>query len=188
MRIKLGKNISELREAAKKHQWLECENILPVLLQNLNPKDMIKLTAAYVARFLPIFEKHHPEVTWPRKALDILARDGQTDESVEFRLNDESPIHTVDIFFRAISYVDNASERQDNPKSCAIASANAIFCIITAFQLDYGLANFPSAWKIAPKTILEEHEPDTLMYLGNPEVENYIETLWSNLADEIAIR
>ena len=65
--------LKTLREAAQQRDWNACRDALEVLLSRLPVPAMLQLAHAEIQRRLPIFERNHPHMHWPRVWLDALA-------------------------------------------------------------------------------------------------------------------
>ncbi len=65
--------LTALREAAQRGDGDGCHDALDALLSRLPVPTMLRLAHDEVGRRLPLFERHHPYMHWPRVWLDALA-------------------------------------------------------------------------------------------------------------------
>ena len=65
--------LTTLRESAQRRAWNACRDTAEALLARLPVATMLRLAHAEVLRRLPLFERHHPHMHWPRVWLEALA-------------------------------------------------------------------------------------------------------------------
>jgi hypothetical protein len=70
----MQKKLNNLREAAANSSWNECTRITAELLEQLSDRNCILLAAKYVQEYLPTFEEHHPNTSWPRERLNEILK------------------------------------------------------------------------------------------------------------------
>jgi hypothetical protein len=183
-----NKDLVNLREAIAKHDWYECEETMKRLVENLSPREAVRLSVKQVSLFLPVFEQYHPNITGPRKMLSLLASGDPIDETSSFpELSNNYSSPGSSGFLRAIALVDNASQSQHDPHSCFTKVGRAIANAIGSRRLEYWARKFPADWEIAHRSEIGEENLPSIQsdYLREPEVEKYTEGMWSAVADEI---
>jgi len=65
--------LTMLRDSAQRGDWNACRDTVEVLLARLPAPTMLRLAQDEVQRRLPLFERHHPQMHWPRVWLEALA-------------------------------------------------------------------------------------------------------------------
>ncbi len=58
-----NETMSQFRKAIREHQWLKCEEFIPVVLRGLKSREMVILAVKQVSAFLPFFESYYSQIT-----------------------------------------------------------------------------------------------------------------------------
>src|SRR5262249_4481210 len=60
-----------LKVAASRSDWDACREALRDLLNGMRRQEVLQLVRNEALGYLPIFERHHPNVVWPRRGLRL---------------------------------------------------------------------------------------------------------------------
>ena len=80
----IGKMDDKLRQfeaAALRYDFSDCEPLIEDIFQTLTVECVIKIALEMLKSHFPLFEKHHPEIEWPRDWLGYIERRETVDGS-----------------------------------------------------------------------------------------------------------
>lgn len=181
--------LATLREAAQQRDWNGCHDALNDLLSRLPVPTMLQLARDEVARRLPIFERHHPHMHWPRVWLDALATrapftfDESTDEVLE-----EAPGPGGNNFAEAVQQLALAAAAEG--PQCVTHAIKAIAGVIMAEKTEAGGSKHRELWDLWLQEARKAEEYTYYWVLPiidrEPEAVAAELAAWNRLADELA--
>lgn len=181
--------LTTLREAAQRRDWNGCHDATEALLARLPVPTMLRLAHAEVKRRLPLFERHHPNMHWPRVWLDALASgapftfDESTPEVLE-----EAPGPGGNNFAESVRQLALAAAATGEPQITHVREA--ISGAIMAEMAETGGSAHRELWDLWFQDGLTGEAslyPDAMVKVMNdPKVVAVDLAAWNRLADELA--
>jgi hypothetical protein len=143
--LPVGTALLTLRRVAEEGDWNACREATLRLLSRLPAERAWELTRAQVARRLPCFERHQPEVRWPREFIAVAgaqAGEGEPDWPEE----DEFPGPGANSFIAAVEALRLARRLGKDDARRAKALVDAISEAILAELAEHWGSRHPSEW------------------------------------------
>jgi len=181
--------LTRLREAARQRDWDGCHDASDALLSRLSVPTMLRIARDEVQRRLPLFERHHPNMHWPRVWLDALATDslGMLDESTPEVL-EEAPGPGGNSFTEAVRQLALAAAAEGEQR--VIHAREAISQAILAEGSEAGGSAHRELWDLWYREGYsggDRLHPDAMVTIANdPSVVAAELAAWNRLADELA--
>jgi len=182
--------LAALRDAAQRRDWNDCHDALQALLERLPVPAMLRIAHAEVARRLPIFERDHPQMCWPRVWLDALA----TGEPFAFDegapgVLDEAPGPGGNSFTEAVRQLALA-KAADGPQ-CIKHVREALTRAIGAETKEAGARDRRELWDLWFQEALADSEEYKYYWVldeiaNDPKAVAAWHASWNRLADELA--
>ena len=190
---------AKLRDAAQRREWNECWETVEIALARLSISQILALAHRQVQRRLSLFERHHPDIHWPREWLDALGSGTSTvlDEAAPEVLQD-APGPGGNNFATAVQALARASKAATSTK-CAAYAARAIRGAIMAEEVECAGSEAPELWRrwyenelrinaAAEKGEESDAEPNPFPFykiMKTPKVAAVELAAWNALADEL---
>jgi hypothetical protein len=190
--------LKELREEAIRRNMSTCEQIMRELLKLMEVREALQIALKQVSTYLPIFESHHPEKVWPRAWVELTSKYEPIDySSHDFEMFTDfyEDYFGSQAFINAIQLLDGAFRAyfQGTPDVTINLAADAIANMASAKMSAYLSVKIPSIWLRFRKmfddqnTFSEEEKWEiSKEFKQNSERGNFIESFWTELADEIS--
>ncbi len=177
--------LRKLRYVTDELDWFECQRILEALLGQLDVEQIIKVTIYQVGAYLPLFERYHPAVVWPRKLLSLLFENQPIEGS--FLIYGEgfrSPGSNG--FLEALGLAQSAALHKKDRRKCIDLATGAIVTTIGAMEFEYWARTYPDRWnnwqKLDPNAV---NLPTVESPYLDSKVQQYAASLWNMLTDYI---
>jgi hypothetical protein len=190
--------LKELREAAIHRNMSKCEQIMRELLKLMDAREALQIALKQVSTYLPIFESHHPEKVWPRAWVELTSKYEPIDYSTHgFGMFTDiyEDYFGSQAFINAIQLLDGAFRAyfQGISEVAINLAGDAIRNMASAKMFAYVSVKIPSIWLRYNKTLDDQNKfsDEEKFYIArefrqSPERGNFIESFWTELADEIS--
>ncbi len=181
--------LTALREAAQRQDGDGCHEALDALLSRLPVPTMLRLAHDEVARRLPLFERHHPHMHWPRVWLDALATEAPFtfDESTPEVL-EEAPGPGGNNFTEGVRQLAMAAAADGTQR--VVHAREALSEAIMAEEAETGGSAHRELWDGWFQDLFSGEEPlypfALLTIMNDPKVLAVHLAAWNRLADELA--
>lgn len=182
--------LTTLRDAAERGNWNGCRDATEAALSRLPVSKILKLAHREVECRLPLFERHHPDIHWPRTWLSALATespctlDEETDEVLQ-----EAPGPGGNSFAEAVRQLALAAAAADR-KQCVTHALDAISGAIMAEKAETGGSEHRDLWDLWYQEGTSDGErlhPGALVTIMNdPKAVAVGLAAWNRLADELS--
>jgi hypothetical protein len=150
----------------------------------LKTKDVIDILVFELVTFLPIFEKHHPNVTWPRDFIFQFLKIPLKDRVYDFpfyKENYSSPGSNG--FLQALGFLADIDRSQNNPDRYTFSLAvEAISAAIESKKLALWAMEHPNEWE---EWIVTNNKP---MQLESATADEGASNSWLSIADKLEKR
>ena len=178
-----------LREAALRRDWNGCRAALEVALSQLSVPQILRLAQQEVQHRLPLYERYHPHVQWPRRWLEALAAgspQGLDDTAPE--VLEDTPGPGANNFAEAVYELYQAVTADS--AQCVAHAGTAIAHAIKAEMLEKGGSQQPELWNAWYQDAVAGNDPHpnallTLMKI--PQVAATELAAWNRLAEELFV-
>lgn len=192
--------LAELIQAAHQHNWEQCYEAAFLLLYETPAELQIKWAGHFVSRYLPIYEKNWPEITWPRELVaDIAGWVQKFGRHVpEGASSDEPAVASFEGCFDALVL---AQTHRDKPFTLATACVCAVGSYVQARRANVWAADDPQAvrmWRegqyapgrwvhqnVAATAVAVREWHDAAQWLKNAGITTYPEIANSQDADQL---
>jgi hypothetical protein len=124
--------LQALRLAAEQRDWNGCRDASKKLLLRLACGRALLLTRDHVMRRLPVFERHHPFVPWPRELIESIGEGPARTKQAWPEREDEFPSPGANNFTTAVESLWKASRLTADEQQCASELVNALSGVIMA--------------------------------------------------------
>jgi hypothetical protein len=121
-----------LRLAAEQRDWNGCRDASKKLLLRLACGRALLLTRDHVMRRLPVFERHHPSVQWPREFIESIGGGPASIKQAWPEQEDEFRGPGANNFTTAVESLWKASRLTADEQQCASELVNALSGAIMA--------------------------------------------------------
>lgn len=184
--------LAALRSAASQRNWNGCLVAAEVVFSYLSVPQILRLAYNEVQRRLPLFERHHPYVQWPRIWLESILVSGYQSLS----LDETSPEVIQETqgpgganFTKAVIAIFLTVKSVDSLQ-CATYALEAIAEAIMAEMMEIGGTEQPEVWNQWYQDALTGREPShpdaLLMLMNNPKVAAAELAAWNRLVKDIS--
>jgi hypothetical protein len=183
----MEKDSIALKKAIAIHDWATSVQLAKEILSRMDNKQNIDIAANLLMDYLPIFEKYHPEATWPRTFLNAVINSAHIDPEGSLPIYEEGYSSPGSInFLEALGRINSARLHVNDNLSLDLA-LGAIVATIGAFSYEYWANIYPDDWEIVrkPKTAETNFPQLRSRMLADPQVENYTERIWATLYERI---
>lgn len=185
--------LATLRNSAQRRDWNACRDTVEVLLARLPVPTMLRLAHDEVQRRLPLFERHHPNMHWPRVWLEALATGAPFtfDESTP-EVMEEAPGPGGNSFAQAVQQLALAAAAEGTER--LTHTLEAIARAIGTEESETGGSLHRELWDLwFQEALKEDHSNAHPLYLSalgkimnDPKVVAVGIAAWNRLADELA--
>jgi hypothetical protein len=141
-----GAELQALRLAADQGDWNGCRAATYGLLVRLPMRRALSLARDHVARRLPAFERHQPNVSWPREWIGAVGEPTSMQSSMSWPDEDDFPGPGANSFISAVRSLVTASQFLENVQQCAHHLVDAFSKSIMAEKCEFWGALNPDAW------------------------------------------
>jgi hypothetical protein len=136
-----------LRQAAADGDVNGCWNATHELLRRLPARRALQAARDIVAHRLPVFERHQPEVRWPREFIESAVESGSADDGRAWpETEDDFPGPGANNFTNAVEALWKAGHVMKDAHRLSELLADAMGGAIIAERLEYWGARHPDAW------------------------------------------
>ncbi len=142
--------LSKLRNAIQETDWIECEDILQLLMTEIGNKNAKALALKALRSYLPIFEAAHPQVSWPRTFLDLLEDQGflETSNLLPGFLNSFPDSHSNG-FLSVLTLLDEATHPDTTQALRTDLLSHVVVGSVNLRRREYWAGKFPEDAEIA---------------------------------------
>lgn len=181
--------LQSLRLAAAQGSWNGCQAATEQLLLRLPLLRALALARDFVASRLPLFERHHPAVRWPREFIESVCEPKAVHEARRWPQDDDFPGPGANNFISAVQALWDARQQAADQHSWPAALAAAIAGTIMAERNEYWGSRNPDAWarwyQLAPDSD-DTNELKTLIAIAQePAVMRVERAAWSEVAERL---
>jgi hypothetical protein len=185
-----NEELRTLRLAAERGDWNGCRAASEKLLCQLPCRRALGLIRTQVMRRLPTFERHHPDVRWPRDFISSVDGESAHTEQTWPETEDEFRGPGANNFTSAVEALWKASRLTDDEWQCASELVNALAEAIMAESTEHWGSQYPEEWALWYQLALEgEADPRMtdlqLAMRRNSEVKSLERTAWLEVADQL---
>lgn len=187
----LEESLQSLRSAANQRDWNGCRAPLEKPLLRLPARRAVSLVRAQVLHRLPVFERHHPGVRWPREFIESIATEAAPSDKREWpESEDDFPGPGANNFTSAVESLWSASLHTEDSRQCAAELVDAISGAIMAEYVEHWGARHPREWALWYKLALSgESDPRLtdiqLAMLRDADVRTLVRASWLEVADRL---
>ncbi|MDY7227277.1 hypothetical protein [Hyalangium rubrum] len=138
-----------LRLAAEQGDWNGCRSASERLLSRLPVELAVRLTRDHVMRRLPVFERHHPGVRWPREFIESMDDSGASPSEREWpEAEDDFSGPGANSFTSAVEALWRAGRLIEHVQRCVPELVNALSESIMAEKGEFWGSRNPQAWAL----------------------------------------
>lgn len=182
--------LKALRDAARRRDWNACRAAAEAALSRLPAPQILGLAHQEVQRRLPLFERHHPNVNWPRDWLGMLAAGSpRALDEASPEVWGETPGPGGGNFRKAVLALSQAAAAEDGAQRAARA-VEAIAEAVMAEMMETGGSAHREVWDRWYRDALADAEPSEpgalLTLMNDPRVAAIELAAWNRLADELS--
>lgn len=139
-------DLAELRAAARGRDWSALQTALARLFFQMDFYAALELAVTRLHDFLPVFERHHPEATWPRRLLVSVVAYGRAPDALppEASQTYASPgaANFLSGLFDLLRCLEQRTPLENRLRFAASAVSNALLADLAADWYD----QHPDAW------------------------------------------
>lgn len=141
--------LDALRLAAERQDRNACWDVTRKLLHMLPARLALQLSRNFVARRLPCFERHQPEVSWPREFIASISETGTAVDGKTWpEAEDDFPGPGANSFTSAVEALWKAARFEEDEQRRSELLADAIVGAINAERLEYWGSQHPDMWAL----------------------------------------
>jgi hypothetical protein len=179
-----------LRLAAERDDWNGCRAASQKLLLRLPGRRAVQLIRDQVMRRLPAFERHQPDVHWPREFIESSDGDPSRVERAWPEAVDDFAGPGANNFTSAVEALWKASRLTLDKRRCASELVNALSGAIMAEKCEFWGARNPEAWalwyQLAASGDIDPRIADIQLALKrDPESAAVQRTAWLEVAHQL---
>jgi hypothetical protein len=177
-----------LRTAAVRGDVNGCSDATQKLLGRLPADRALRLVRGFVARRLPLFERHQPGVRWPREFIESISETGSVEDGRRWpEAEDDFPGPGANSFTTAVEALWKASHLQADERRRSEFLTTAIERAVGAERLESWGSRHPEAWarwyQLASTGSDDMSQYDTLLTIKrDPEVVRVQRAAWLEFA------
>jgi hypothetical protein len=137
------------RRAAEQGDWNAWRAAIEPLLLRLPTSHAVRLTRDFVARRLPVFERHQPGVSWLREVLEALTHpEGSASNGRKWPFWEDFPGPGSGNFANAVESLWIANQRREDAQRCTAELVDALSDAIMAEAIEPWGARHPEEWAL----------------------------------------
>lgn len=178
--------IVELRDAAFRYDWQKCEQVSKKLFRLLTLDNVIDVVVHQLITHLPIFERFHPDVKWPRVFLLQFLGTQSTNKVFDFPFYRETYSSPgSDGFIQALGFLADIEKSRSKPDTYTFDLAvDAVTLIIQSRRLVLWATEHPDEWELWIKS---DGKPVKIKSAGVEAltIQEAVRDSWLNIAVEI---
>jgi hypothetical protein len=187
----LEQDVQALRLAAEQGDWNACRNATEKLLVRLPTIHAVRFVRDFVLCRLPVFERQHPGVSWPRGLLELVGEEEPIGRDKTWPGEDEFSGPGANSFAKAVESLWNAWLRTEDARQCIPELVSAISRAIMAERVEYWGARHSQKWALWYQLALNgDSDPRITEILtamaSDPDVKRLQRKAWQEVADKLA--
>ena len=137
------------RLGAEQGDWDAWRAAIEPLLLRLPPSHAVRLTRDFIARRLPVFERHQPGVPWLREVLEALThQEDAASSGRKWPFWEDFPGPGSGNFANAVESLWIANQRREDPQRCTAELVDALSDAIMAEAIEPWGASHPEEWAL----------------------------------------
>jgi hypothetical protein len=141
--------LQALRRAAERGDGNGCWDTARQLLRQMPTRWAMRLVRDFLARRLPVFERHQPGVLWPREFIESVTQDGMVaDDRTWPEAESDFPGPGANSFISAVEALWKASHLRKDEHQRSELLANAMDHAVGAEQLESWGSRHPDEWAL----------------------------------------
>jgi hypothetical protein len=141
--------LQSLRLAAERRDRNGCWDATRKLLRQLPAQLALGLARDFVARRLPVFERHQPGVRWPRAFIEAVSQKGVPDDGSAWpEAEDDFSGPGANSFTSAVEALWKAGRFRSDSQKFGELLADAIVGAVNAERLEHWGARHPEVWAL----------------------------------------
>ncbi|MFL5350563.1 MAG: hypothetical protein ACJ8AT_37810 [Hyalangium sp.] len=179
-----------LRLAADRGDWNGCRTASEKLLLRITCRHAVGLIREQVARRLPAFERHHPNVHWPREFIESTDAEPAHIARTWPETEDEFRGPGGNNFTSAVEALWKASRLTNDERQCTLGLVDALAGAIMAESTEHWGSRHPKEWALWYQlSRAGEDDPRIidiqLTMRRDSEVKSIERTAWLEAADQL---
>lgn len=179
-----------LQRAAEQRDWNGCRDASERLLLRLPSRRALGLTRGYLLRRLFVFEKHQPQVHWPREFIEATDGDPSHAKTSWPEAEDDFAGPGANNFTSAVEALWKAGRLLEDAQPCAKELVNALAGAIMAEGTESWGSRHPEEWSLWYQLALSgENDPRAsthqLQMARDPDVLRLERIAWLEVADRL---
>ena len=137
------------RLGAEQGDWNAWRDAIEPLLLRLPTSRAVRLSRDFVARRLPVFERHQPGVSWLQEVLEALTQpEDAASSGREWPFWEDFPGPGSGSFANAVESLWIANQRRGDARQCTAELMNALSSAIVAEATELWGARHPEEWAL----------------------------------------
>jgi hypothetical protein len=138
-----------LRRAAERRDRNGCWSATQKLLRRLSENSALTLSRDFLARRLPLFERHQPGVHWPREFIESVSETGMAQgDRLWPEEEDDFPGPGANTFTSAVEALWKASRFRADAQRRNELLADALVGAVNAERLEHWGSRHPETWAL----------------------------------------
>jgi hypothetical protein len=183
-------DLSALRLAAERQDWNGCRAALEKLLLRLPSRRALRLIRDQLMRRLPFFERHQPNVHWPREFIESIDGAASQTERTWPEAEDDFASPGANNFTSAVEALWKASRLTLDEQRCASELVNAFSGAVMAESTEHWGSRHPEQWALWHQLAMEgEGDPRMtdiqLSMRRDPQLKSLEHTAWLEVANQL---
>jgi hypothetical protein len=178
------KSVEQLLQAARlgaaQGDWNAWRAAIEPLMLRLPASHAVRLTRDFVARRLPVFERHQPGMSWVREVLEALTHpEDAASSGRKWPFWEDSIGPGGASFANAVESLWIANQRRGDARQCTAELVDALERAIVAEAIEPWGASHPEEWALRHELAMaEEHDQHMRMYdiqlamMSDPDVQS----------------
>ena len=152
------------RLAAEQGDWNAWRTAIEPLMLRLPTSHAVRFTRDFVARRLPVFERHQPSMSWVRDVLETLTHpEDAASSGREWPFWEDSTGPGGASFANAVESLWIANQRRGDARQCTAELMDALGRAVMAEAIEPWGASHPDDWALRPELARAE-ERDQRMH------------------------
>lgn len=137
------------RLAAEQGDWNAWRDAMGPLLLRLPTSHAVRLARDFIARRLPVFERHQPSVSWLREVLEALTnQEDSASSGRKWPFSEDFPGPGSGNFANAVESLWIANQRSGDARRCTAELVDALSDAIMAEAIEPWGARHPEEWAL----------------------------------------
>jgi hypothetical protein len=145
----IGETLQAARVGAEQGDWNAWRAAIEPLLLRLPTSHAVRFTRDFVARRLPVFERHHSGMSWVREVLEALAHpEDAASSGKKWPFWEDSTGPGGASFANAVESLWIANQRRGDARQCTSELMDALSGAIMAEAIEPWGARHPEEWAL----------------------------------------